>query len=304
MNELILLVGVVAVSFSGPFNAIAVKEEGLDGYLLAGIRLSSAALLLMLLPAVRRALPLLRGHFKALLKGGIFLGAHFALWTGAFHFTSLSSAMIFLCGQPLLSLVFARDRGEKVTPALLGGLVLGTLGMILLGAGDLMDQGPRDLIGDLMVAAAGAAIVRYQHHTRAASRTAPIWAFNAVVWAVAGGVNLCLTFLLMPTGLSAPALPSPRALMAIAGLVLLCTYMGHGCFNYVMPRLKLLLLNLSILLEPIVGIALGMAMGLESDWPAGWRLAGALLVLVGVSWALLSEGLAAVRRAAAAAEEI
>ncbi|MGE4158045.1 MAG: DMT family transporter [Planctomycetota bacterium] len=294
MNEFLLLVGVVAVSFSGPFNALAV-QSGLDGYVLAALRLTSASLVLLSLPGVFRNLRLLRPHVRSLLAGGVFLGGHFALWTGAFNFTSLSSAMIFLCAQPLLSIFLAKDRSERITPALVGGLVLGTLGMLMLGAGDLREQGIRDVMGDLMVVLAGAAIVRYQYHTRAVSRIIPIWAFNCAVWGVAGLTVFLTLGLLVPSGWAKMSVPSQEAVLAIAGLVGVCTYLGHGCFNYVMPRIKILLLNLAILLEPVIGIAIGRAMGLEKQWPSGWRLAGALLILLGVSWALMSEGLAKLR---------
>lgn len=295
MNEFLLLVGVVAVSFSGPFNALAV-QSGLDGYLLAAIRLTSASALLVAVPGVFRSRHLLRPHLKPLLVGGILLGGHFALWTGAFNFTSLSSAMIFLCAQPLLSIFLAKDRSEKITPALIGGLVLGTLGMLLLGAGDLMEQGAKDVMGDLMVVLAGAAIVRYQHHTRAISRQVPNGVFNGFVWGVAGLTVFLITFILAPVGWARISAPTDDALLAIAGLVGICTYLGHGCFNFVMPRIKILLLNLAILLEPVIGIAIGRAMGLEDHWPSGWRLAGAVLILTGVSWALVSEGLAKMKQ--------
>lgn len=282
MDRLILLIGIIAVGFSGPFNSLVVGDggHGWTGFQVASSRLVLAALVLTLVAPRLNAAQKDRwgGDITA---GGLWLAVHFALWTGAFAFTSLYSAVMCLAAQPLISMLLVpRHEGEKPSVQETVGMLLGTMGLALITWQDL-ELDWRHALGDGMVVAASYAIVRYQLKTRNANRALPAMTFNAAVWGRAG-------LILMPFGLWNLSSASPEGWPVVIGLVLLPTLVGHGSFNRVIPRLPLMLINVAILAEPVLGVLIGWMMKIEKKFPEGFRLAGMVLVLTGVAVALFS----------------
>lgn len=280
MNILILIIGLLAVGFSGPINEILVKHYGWNGCHVAAGRMLIASGLLWVLGAWR-GVSHITGHGRSLLVGGLWLGLHFALWTSAFTFASLSSAVMFLSAQPLISMVLTRhDRDESASRWQVAGLIFGIVGLGMIAWRDSQLSSDQ-LFGDFLVVLAGLAIVRFQLVTRRANAAMPALLFNATVWGVAGLV-------LLPAVLWMGSSPPSEGWSWLMVLVAVPTFLGHGCFNRVIPRIKLIVVNLGILAEPVLAITIGWAMDLE-QWPSGWRLAGMITVIAGVSLALLSE---------------
>jgi len=240
--------GLVLVSTSGPFLALA----KLDALAVSGLRCLFAGLLFALGAALRGNLRAPRGHGRALLGGGVLLAAHFALWVKAFDLTDYASNLLLLVAQPISAALVGLALGDRPRGATVVSLALAVAGLFVIAGGDL-GLGPRALLGDAACIAAAFAMTFFTVATRTARAELPIELFLASVFLVAAAVLLPSAALagdrLLPT--------TPASWGWLTALVLATTIGGHGLMNLAARSVKLFTLNVVIVLEPPIGIALG-----------------------------------------------
>jgi len=213
-----------------------------------------AGVLGLLIAALRSTLDwrALHAHRKSLGLAGALLGTHFLLWVKAFDLTDYASNLLLLVAQPLIAAVVGARLGEALSRQAFGALGLSAIGMLLIAGGDFR-MGPRALLGDAFSIIAGGMIAFFYVAGRSARKALPLEAFIGATMLVAAAVAL-------PVALVAgvPVWGFSSASWAWLGaIVVITTLMGHGLLNLAAGYIPLFALNLVIVLEPVIAIAMG-----------------------------------------------
>jgi drug/metabolite transporter (DMT)-like permease len=243
-----LFAGLVLVSTSGPFIVMA----HMDAYAVVLLRTAGAAVVFALVAAARGRLHIAREHVARTAAGALLLCAHFLLWIKAFDLTNYASNLLLLVSQPITAAILGIWLGERATRDTWIAIALAIIGLSIIAGGDFA-LGPRALAGDAMCIGGGFAITLFYVVTRQARSATPIDAFMAVVMAVCalGSVPVVLAT-------HAPVVSYPAPSWAWMGaLVVLTTVAGHGLLNLAARHVKLFTVNVIIVLEPAIAIALG-----------------------------------------------
>lgn len=241
-----MFAGLVLVSTSGPFIVMA----HMDAYAVVLLRTAGAAI-------VFAAVCIARGrwritHLGRTAAGALLLCAHFLLWIKAFDLTNYASNLLLLVSQPIVAALIGGVLGEHPTRDTWISIVLAIAGLSIIAGGDFA-LGTRALIGDAMCIGAGLAITLFYVVTREARSAMPIDAFMAIVMAVCAlGAAPVVAAAHVPV-ISYPA----RSWAWLAALVVLTTVSGHGLLNLAARHVKLFTVNVIIVLEPAIAIALG-----------------------------------------------
>lgn len=270
-GRLLLWPGLLLVSTSGPF----IVATGLSTTPLVLYRLAGSGALFVLWAWMTRSMPTARGHHRQLIAGGALMSAHFLLWIKAFELTDFASNMLLLVSQPVLAAVVGAKLGERTTRATWWSVGLALVGLLSIAGGDIA-LGPRALFGDLLSILSNVAITVFFVVTRRARSAMPLAPFMGWVMSTAAVVTLPFAF---ASGASFVP-PQASGWGWLAGLVLLGTVGGHGLMNVAARHVQLFTLSVVILLEPVIGIAMGAVMFDASvTWP---QVAGGAVLAVAV----------------------
>ncbi len=239
------------MSTSGPFIVLA----RMDAFTIVLLRSAGAAIVLFGYAFVR-GLPLAPGrHRAALVAGAALLAAHFLLWVKAFDLTDYASNLLLLVAQPVMAAVLGIRLGDPPTRWVWIAVALAAVGLAAIAGGDLR-LGPRALVGDAMCVVGGLCIASFYVVTRGARAELPLVTFLA--WTLAATALFAAPAVLVAGARVAGY--APRSWLWLAALVLVTTIGGHGLLNLAARHLKLFSVNLVIVLEPAIGIALGAAL--------------------------------------------
>ncbi len=242
-HRLALFAGLFLVSTSGPF--IVMAQFG--AFATVFWRTALAAPLFLL---VARRIP--PEHRARVAVGSLLLGAHFLLWVKAFDLTDFASNLLLLVAQPVIAALLGTRLGEPPTSRTWLSVALAVGGLAIIAGGDFA-LGPRALLGDAMCVVGGLAITLFYVVTRDARAVTPLPAFMG--WTFVGVALLSLPFMLLDTH---PIVDYAATQWAWLGaLVLFTTMAGHGLMNQAARGVTLFALNIVIVLEPAIAIAMG-----------------------------------------------
>lgn len=278
----VMLIGVIAVSFAAIFIRLA-QEESAPSLVLAAARLSVATLVLT--PVVlRRHLAELRavrrGDLFWAIVSGAFLGLHFATWITSLEYTTVVNSVTLVTTSPLwVALLAPLLLGERLTRTTIIGLALAIGGGVLVAvsapAGDPPTRHDPWLGNGLALIGAVASAVYLIIGRRLRAR----WGLLVYIWLVYGVAALLLVGVVIISGAQVSGLPGTAYLwMILLGLV--PQLIGHSSFNYALGYLPAAYVSLVILGEPI-GSGL-LAIVLLEEWPVPLQIVGAALILVGI----------------------
>jgi len=269
----LLFIGLVLVSTSGPFIVLA----HMDAYAVVLWRAAGAAVLFLGYAAARGLLKVEWQHVPRIVLGAVLLGTHFLLWVKAFDLTDYASNLLLLVAQPVMAAVLGIPLGDRPTRHIWISIALASIGLISITGGDFK-LGPRALAGDGMCVLGGLAIALFYAVTRAARAATPLPAFMGLVMSVVAAVALPVV-----AWAGGPVVRYPaRSWGWLSALVVLTTVGGHGLLNLVARHVKLYTVNLIIVLEPAIAIALGALLfgaGVRPLQVAGGVLLGAAVVV-------------------------
>jgi len=283
-----LFAGLLLVSTAAPF----ILLTRMDPFALVVLRMGIAAPLFLAAAAARGGAGLPRAHAGRVALGGVLLSAHFLLWIKAFDLTSYASNLLLLIAQPVVAALLGTRVGERPTRETWISIALSAAGLAAIAGGDFA-LGPRAVLGDLCSILAGVAISFFYVESRAARTALPVAAFMG--WTMAFGAAAAV-----PVALAAGASFAPRAAplpvlgwtpspwLWLGGLVLVTTMGGHGLMNAAARGLRLFTVNIVIVLEPPLGILLGMALAGQAP-PTAVQTAGGAVLAAAVVVALLPE---------------
>lgn len=293
-----LFAGVLLVSTAAPF----ILLTRIDPFALVLLRMSIAAPLFLFAGVVltknlRTGLALPRVHRNRVVLGGVLLAAHFLLWLKAFDLTSYSSNLLLLIAQPVMAALLGGRIGERPTRETWIALTLSLVGLAAVAGADV-SLGWRAMAGDLCSILSGVAISFFYVETRAARTAMPVATFMG--WTMVFGAIASLPVVLAAGVPLAPRelapgnealsflgwTPSPWAWLG--GLVVVTTMGGHGLMNAAARGVRLFTVNIVIVLEPPLGILLGMWL-LGQKPPTPIQVAGGAVLAAAVVVALLPE---------------
>ncbi len=288
----VLLVGILAASTASIFIRFAQAEA--PSLSIAAYRLSIAVLLLTPFVVIRlrnEMKHLERRQLPVLLLAGLFLALHFGAWISSLEYTSIASSVVLVTTTPLwvalISTLFLR---EKLTQAVIVGLIIAMLGGVAVGAAetcaisngelicDFNREGlqTRTMIGNGLALFGAWMMAAYLVVGRKTRQSMPTMLYVYIVYAFAA------LFLLLMCVITAQPLAgfSNRFYLWVLLLALFPQIIGHTSYNWALGYLPTTFVSIALLGEPIGTILLSFLLLKES--PAFLESLGAILLLIGI----------------------
>ena len=250
MKKLVVLLGVVGVSFSAVFT----RWSTAPALVLALYRMTLSAGL-MAVPALRRReLPGLTGRDVALcLVSGLFLGLHFTAYFAALERTSIAAAVVLVDTEVLfVALASAAVLGQRLPGKAWAavGLAFGGAALVALADGG----GGGALAGNLIALSGAAAMAVYTMIGAVCRRKLSTEVYTFLVY-----------------------LAASASLLTALGMAVCCTLLGHNVFSWGLKYLPAAFIATAKLLEPVLASIWGLLLFAERP---GWLtiLGGAVVV--------------------------
>ncbi|MBA2767551.1 MAG: DMT family transporter [Sporichthyaceae bacterium] len=272
---LLMTVGVVAVSTSGPLIAALVAPA-----LAVAVWRNVLALAVIAPWAVATRLSELRAltqrERRWAVGSGVLLALHFATWIPSLRLTSVASATAIVCTQPVWVALIARATGHSVPRRAWLGIGIALAAVAVLTGVDFSFE-PRALIGDLLALLGGLFAAFYTVAGAEVRRTVSTTSYTAICYATAALVLLavCLVVGVDLWGYDA------RTWWQLAALTAGAQLLGHSVFNRVLRTTSPTVVSLVLLLE-VPGAAVIAATWLGQVPPLA-ALPAALLLLLGLA---------------------
>jgi len=268
---LLMAVGVVAVSLSGPLMAAMVVPP----LVIAFWRNGFATLGLAPAATVRRRTELtaLRGRTLALVAvSGAALAVHFATWVTALKLTTVASATAIVCLQIVWVVAWQLLMGERFSVGVVLGLVLALVGVVVVSGVDFRVS-TRAVAGHLLALVGGAAAAAYMLIGARARQTLSTTMYTFVCYGSCAGLLLVACLVAGQDLVGYPASQWGLLLLVTATAQLL----GHSVFNHLLATTSPMVVSLALLLE-VPGASLLAALILNQVPP--WEAVVGLVVMV------------------------
>lgn len=244
----VLFVGLFLVSTSGPF----LRMAHMDAFAVVLYRMGFSALLFLGWAALRGELRASAAQVRRIALGAAFLAAHFMLWIKAFDLTDYASNLLLLVTEPVTAAIFGIWLGERPNRNTWVSVALAVVGLAIVAGGDFR-LGPRALLGDALCVVGGIAITLFFVVTKRERSALSLSCFMGLTFAFGALCTLPVIALAQsPLGGYPPA-----SWAWMAALVVLTTVGGHGAFNVAARHVTLFTVNVVVVLEPAIAIAMG-----------------------------------------------
>ena len=277
---MLMAVGVLAVSLSGPLMAAMVVPP------LAIAFWRNAMATAVLAPAAvgrrheeltglgRRQLLLITG-------AGLALAVHFAGWVTALTLTSVASATALVALQIGWVVAWQLLRGDRFSPGVVLGLLLAFTGVLVVSGVDFT-LSVSALVGDLLALVGGIAAAAYTVIGSRARRTVSTTTYTFVCYG-----TCALLLALGCLALGQPLWGYAADQWALLVLVTLTAQLlGHSVFNHLLATTTPMLVSLALLLE--VPSAALLAAWLLGQTPPVGALAGLGVILTGMALTIVA----------------
>ena len=271
---LLMPIGILAVSTSGPIMAAAVAPA----IAIAMWRNAFAVAAIAPFAVIRHRAEiraLTRRELKWMLAAGVALALHFAAWIPSLRLTSVASATAMVCVQPVWVALIARFMGHHVPRRAWLGIGIALVAVVALTGVDFSVE-PRALAGDLLALAGGVASAFYTVIGGEVRRTVSTTAYTLVCYSTCALLMLaaCLAFSQQLVGYDG------KTWLQLLGLTLGAQLLGHSLFNRLLRTTSATVVSLAILFE-VPGAALIAAIFL-SQTPPYAVFPAALALLLGL----------------------
>lgn len=212
---------------------------------------------------------------------GLCLAAHFGFWVSSLDLTSVASSTAIVSLQLIWVVAYDVLRGAAVGRRVLTGVLLATVGAVVVGGVDL-SLSARALAGDALALAGSVGVAAYaiiggraRQGLRTSTYTVGCYGTAAVVLLVAAVV----------AGQPLAGYPTDQWL-ALLLLTATAQLLGHTVFNHLLATVSPMVVSLAILLE-VPGASLIAAAWL-GQVPEPTALLGLALVLAGMALVVLT----------------
>ena len=277
---LLLAVGVVAVSLSGPLMAAMVVPPLAIAFWRNA--LATAALAPGVAVQRRDELSRLRGRSLGLVVlSGAALAVHFGTWVTSLTLTSVASATAIVCLQIAWVVAWQLLQGERYGVGVAAGLVISFVGVLVVSGVDFTVS-PEALLGDALALVGGVAAAAYMVIGARARQATSTTTYTFVCY------GTCAAFLVVACVVSGQDLWGyPLSQWGLLVLVTLTAQlMGHSVFNHLLATTKPIVVSLALLLE-VPGAAL-LAAAILGQVPPPGAVVGLVVILVGMALVVLN----------------
>jgi len=272
---LVLLVGVVSVSFA----AIFIRLAEAPPLVIAAYRLTIASLVLILL-TYKKTVPSLKQlsgrDSLLLLLSSFFLALHFALWITSLSYTSIASSVILVTCHPAFVAVISYFLWHEVLNRLtIGGMVIAFAGVVLINYGGF-DFGSQAILGDVLALIAGFSMGGYLILGGYLKNRIEIMPYLTLIYT---GAAIILLLATVGFGYSFTGYSGTTYLMMVL-LAVVPQLIGHSSFNLALRLIPVTLVSVAILGEPVGATLLGYF--ILDEVPTVKELIGGVLILAGI----------------------
>jgi drug/metabolite transporter (DMT)-like permease len=279
---LVLLVAVIAMSWSGPLTKFATAPP----QVVSAWRLAYSVALIAVVLALRgssiHAFRLTRKEWLLAGLGGVLLALHFWAWIASLQYTTVASSVVLVSMQPLfvatMSAVLLHERASGRQWA---GILIACTGAVLIGVSDAQASGtPRDaLLGDALAVFGALLVSGYYVIGRELRKRLDLWVYIGIVYGIAAVVLLLVVGLDPRTQLTGyPA----RDWWIFAALAAGPMMLGHTGVNYALRYVPAFVANIAIMGEPVGATLIAWALPALREVPTVGFAAGAVLILTGI----------------------
>lgn len=200
--------------------------------------------------------------------------------------TKTMNAAIEISSEPVMMIILAAVfLKEKITGRIAGGVVLSTIGVLVIilpaetGGSGASAAGGQSIIGDALVLLSALCCALYTIIGNEAIKRLP--SFVVTSYAVITGTIFLFPFAAFyEKGLPAIASASPKAWLCVFYLAALATSFAYFIWYLLLERLDASFMGNFLNLQPLVGIILGSA--ILGEPAGGGTFAGAALIIGGV----------------------
>ncbi len=275
MPQIFLAIGVLAVSTSPLLIRLAQPVSPLT---IAASRVLIAGIILGLIGGRQWKQVATLSARELLLFGlsGLALATHFALWIWSLALTSTTASVSLVATQPIFAGVFGwLLLGEGFRRQELLGIALAAVGCVILAGGDLGGTSSRALLGDALSIGGAITVPIYLLIGRFLRERVPLLAYLSFVNLVAGA---CLLVVGLGIGEISWSGFSQGDYLALIGLGLVPSVIGHTSLNYCVRFVPVHLVSLGILVEPVAA-ALSTWLVFAEVPPVHAAVGGAIIVV-------------------------
>ena len=298
-SYLLVLLGVVMVSYSGPLVKLGL-QYGANPATIAMMRMALTAVILLPMLFVKRRgqqaapvqslLKMTRSQWLWSVAASVCLALHYLTWMTSLDQTATFASVALVCTQPLfVAALSGLVLKERMPRAAVPGAAVAVVGALLIALNALMGGVSGDLSGALLALAGAIMMAGHWLCNRYARRTVEALPFMVLLYAQ--------TALLL--ALTLPFLGGFRmtwmALLAVAGLAVGCTLLGHSMFTLALGKVSATVVSFAILGEPVGAMVWSFIMFGEK--PSPLVFIGGLVIVAGLTLYLMgSSGMLRKRR--------
>ena len=269
-SYLLVLLGVAMVSYSGPLVKVGLNF-GANPASIAMMRMALSALILLPIMCIRH-----KGQCEApiaslrrmsvkqwlwSLLASAFLALHYLTWMTSLDATSTFASVALVCTQPLfVAALSGIVLKEKMPKAARPGAAVAVIGALLIGMNSIAGMSG-DIAGDLLALAGAIMMAGHWLCNRYARRTVEALPFMLLLY-VQTALLLALTLPFLG-GFTM----TWTALLAVAGLAVGCTLLGHAMFTLALGKVSATVVSFALLGEPVGAMLWSMVMFGEIPTP-------------------------------------
>lgn len=279
----VLALALLGISVAGPLVKLSAADPVAIAVWRLGFSLVAVSVFLVAQGQWRDWRRLAAGDIALAGLAGVSLALHFWAWNASIHLTTIAASVILVNVQPaIVAGISAVALREAPTPKQILGIAVAIAGALLVAAPDLRGglgvTGNAPLLGNLLALSAAVTAAIYYVIGRRLRGTLGIWAYVAIVYAVA-----FVTLLVVAFGRGIHLAPQPpREIGIFVGLALGPMLLGHTGMNWALKFLPAYVVNLTVLGEPIGATLLGALIPSIRQIPTLSTLLGGAIVLGGV----------------------
>lgn len=281
-NLALLVLGVVAVSFSAPLIRLADAPPVAVAFYRNGL---AASVLLPLAWSRHRdeLRALARADWGWLVLAGAFLALHFVTFIPSVTLTTVAASTVLVSTSSVFAAAGGRVLfGDSARRSTIVGLVIALTGAVLISGGDFRAS-TRAFVGDLLALSGAVLVAGYFLTGRSLRRRLSLLVYAGIVYSVCA-LLLVPAVLLSGTPFSGY---QPKVWLLFGLMALGPQILGHTTFNFLLREVSATVIAVVVMAEP-VGASL-LALLFFSEAPSAISVIGGLMVLMGIYLGIVGE---------------
>jgi drug/metabolite transporter (DMT)-like permease len=281
-NVTLLVIGVIAVSFSAPLIRLADAPP----LAVALYRNVFAAAVLVPLALIRHRdelRSLAASDWAWLALAGGFLALHFITFIPSVTLTTVAASTVLVSTSAVFAAAGGKVLfGDSARRSTIVGLVIALIGAGLISGGDFRAS-TRAFLGDILALSGAVLVAGYFLTGRSLRRRLSLLVYAGIVYSICA-VILAVAVLLSGTPLTGY---EPKVWLLFGLMALGPQILGHTTFNFLLRDVSATVIAVAVMAEP-VGASL-LALLFFGETPSAIDVIGGLMVLVGIYLGIVGE---------------